>query len=169
MVWNVSLENTGKQFEYVRNGASWSQVEHNLKYIASRWPVSISMVYSVFSAFDLLDTVKSLHELGIKKFNFMSVGGVPEIDVFGMPESVKLAASAELESAIKWHTESLHPEDRELYPMNGVEQLLAALQLPTLNPITQEQFVNKIKWFDSWNTERFEDLWPNAALHLLKN
>ena len=169
VVWNVSLENTGQQFEYVRNGANWLQVENNLKYIANRWPVSINIVYSIFSAFGLVDTIKTLHQLGIKKFMFMPVGGVPEIDIFRMPEAIKLAASKELESAVRWHTESLHPEDRDLYPMVGVEPLLASLQLPTLNPITREEVKNKIKWFDSWNTGRFEDLWPNTVLHLLKN
>lgn len=169
VVWNVSLENTGQQFEYVRNGAKWAKVEHNLKYIVSRWPVSVSMVYNLFSAFDLVNTIKTLGGLGIRKFNFMPVGGVNEIDIFRMPESVKLIALAELEQAIKWHTQSIHPEDQDLYTMQGTEPLLASLKLPTTEPISVEEIKQKIKWFDSWNNKRFEDLWPNAVLHLFKN
>jgi len=169
IIWNVSLENIGEQFEYVRNGASWSQVEHNLKYISSRWPVSCAMVYSMFSAFDLLTTVQKLSEYGIKKFNFQPVGGVPEIDVFLMPDSIKLTALAELEKTIQWHNESLHPEDRDLFTMQGVDALITFLKRQNNNPISFVDVWNKIEWFDSWNHRRFKELWPNVALLLPKN
>ena len=32
-LWNISMENTGAQLEYVRNGSSWAQLKDNLKYL----------------------------------------------------------------------------------------------------------------------------------------
>ena len=65
IIWNVSMENTGEQFEYVRNGGNWQQVEKNFKFLMKHWPttVSINMVYSLFSALNLYQTIQHLSNI----------------------------------------------------------------------------------------------------------
>lgn len=163
--WNVSLENTGMQFEYVRNGSDWAQVEHNLRYLTEHWSetVSINFVYSIFSAFDILETVKTLHQLGIKKINFFPIDDVPCMDVFNMPEIIRKKAADEFELAKQWHFENLHPEDREFYPLQGADAILNHLSKSSKgSPITLDMFQNQIDFYDQYNSKKFRDLWPNV-------
>lgn len=164
-VWNVSLENTGRQFEYVRTGGKWEQVKQNIEYLNQHWPemTSINFVYSMFSAFDMLETIKTLHSIGIKKINLFPITQQPTMDVFNMPESIRLVAAKELDAAIQWHFENLHPEDKELYPLKGADTILTQLyQSDKPASVTLDDFLNKIKWYDQYHHTAFKDLWPNV-------
>jgi MoaA/NifB/PqqE/SkfB family radical SAM enzyme len=164
-IWNISLENTGTQFEYVRAGSKWSQVNQNLEYLVIHWPnqLSINFVYSMFSAFDIVQTVQELHRIGIKKINFFPIDNNLTVDVFKMPMSVRHAAADNLEAAMNWHFENLHPEDRKLYPLQGADNMLTLLRQST-DPacVTLNSFLDKLKWYDQYSKHKFEDLWPNV-------
>lgn len=162
VVWNISLENTGQQFEYVRSGAQWAQVEHNLKYVSSRWPTVISAVYSVFSAFTLVDTVKAIHQAGIQKMNLVPISKNASVDLSNMPLAIKKLALDQLVEAQKWHQEQLHPEDRLLYPFVGFDELKNMLQTDSKNPVTWDNFQNSITQYDQWNQIKFHQLWPEV-------
>ena len=169
-VWNVSLENTKSQFEYVRNGSKWKLIQRNLEYLTQHWPntISINFVYSMFSAFSITDTVQILNQLGIKKINLFAIKGNPTMDVFNMPMPIRMAAADELERAIKWHVDQLHPEDKDLYTFNGADATLAQLRKSTgLSRITLDSFLSKIEWYDQYNETNFATLWPNV-LDLVK-
>ena len=165
IIWNVSLENIGVKFEYVRNGANWAQIEKNLRYINQHWDdsVSINFVYGMFSAFDIVDTIKTLHELGIKKINLFSINDNQSMNVFDMPDPIRLKAAEQLELAQQWHLENLHPEDRNFYPMQGVDSLLDQLKQSTnKTEITSEMFLAQVNAYDRYNHQKFRDLWPNV-------
>ena len=68
-LWNISVENYGDKFEYIRTGAEWAQFKNNLILLVERAPhtVNLLMVYGIFSALNLLDTVKMYYSLGVKK------------------------------------------------------------------------------------------------------
>lgn len=170
IAWNISAENTHAQFEYVRSGANWLQFEKNLNFIKQHWPdsASVNIVYSMFSAFNLTDTIKIFSNYGIKKFNFMSITDNPTMDLFNMPGPIKQRAKQELTSAMAWHIQSLHPEDRHLYPMQGADQLLASLDNPDTHVVSLSDFDKKIQWYNSWATVPFNMLWPEVV-HLTKN
>jgi MoaA/NifB/PqqE/SkfB family radical SAM enzyme len=62
VVWNVSFENLGPQFEYVRHGAQWSVLEKNLQTLrtlrgAGHWE-SMHSVYSLYNATCLAELVE---------------------------------------------------------------------------------------------------------------
>lgn len=163
--WNVSLENTGTKFEYVRNIGKWSQIEDNLQYLSENWPesVSINFVYSMFSAFDIVDTIKTFHRFGIKKINMFSIDENYSMDVFNMPDIIRKKAAHELESAQQWHLENLHPEDRDFYPIQGIDAILNQLinsEDHTL--VTSKMFYDQIIRYDQYNHRKFRDLWPNV-------
>ena len=164
-LWNISMENTGAQLEYVRNGSSWAQLKDNLKYLNQHWPglVSVNFVYSMFGAFDILETLQTLHHLGFKKFTLLPVFGQPTMDVFRMPAEIRMAAAAQLQLAQQWHLETLHPEDRDFYPLTGLNSILDQLTASTAqSDITKDEFLNKINWYDQYNTQKFKHLWPNV-------
>lgn len=170
IIWNVSLENTESQFEYVRNESKWALVKSNLEYVTQHWPgmVSINFVYSMFSAFSIVDTIQTLHQLDIKKINLFAINSNPTMDVFNMPAPIRLAAAEELERAIQWHSDHLHPEDRDLYPFQGADAILAQLRKTTLpSQITLDRFLSKIEWYDQYNDTSFGTLWPDV-LDLVK-
>lgn len=164
IIWNVSMENIGKKFEYVRSGANWEQAKKNLKLLLQLWPktVSINMVYNLFSAFDLCETVQELHAIGIKKITLFNINENNTVNLFNMPTEIKQLALQELVAAKDWHTNSLHPEDRDLYPWTGADELIKQLNTPTTTPVTRCEFESKMQWYDSWSVEKFSNLWPNV-------
>jgi hypothetical protein len=121
------------------------------------------MVYNLFSAFDLCETVQELHAIGIKKINLNNINGNRTVDLFNMPKEIKQLALQELMSAKDWHTNALHPEDRDLYPWTGADELIKQLNTPTPTPITLSEFESKMQWYDSWSAEKFSTLWPEVA------
>jgi radical SAM protein with 4Fe4S-binding SPASM domain len=162
--WNVSLENTGAKFEYVRNMGKWSLIEDNLQYLVQHWPntVSINFVYSMFSAFDIVETIKTFHQAGIKKINMFPINNNYSMDVFNMPESIRKKAAYELKAASEWHFENLHPEDRDFYPIQGIDATFNQLtksKEPAL--VTLKMFNDQIIQYDQYNHQKFQDLWPN--------
>jgi MoaA/NifB/PqqE/SkfB family radical SAM enzyme len=171
-IWNISCENINEQFEYVRNGAKWDQLETNLKFLVQHWPddVTINMVYSVFGAFDLIETVQRFHQLGIKKFNFQPYYGPSAIDVFSMPPAVQLLAGQILDDVIKLHYENIHPEDRDFYPLANLDLIKTKLPQAQGKFCSKKEFYNQVAWYDQWSSSKFKDLWPHVInlveLHL---
>jgi radical SAM protein with 4Fe4S-binding SPASM domain len=172
VIWNISLENTNQQFEYVRNQASWAQIEKNLSLLLDRFPntVSINFVYSMFSAFDIKNTFRKLIDLGVKKFNLMGINQNDTMNVLNMPASIKIKALEELRAANEIHKNSIHPDDLHFYPIFGMDSLQTALSSNTENLINKEEFYKKIEWYDQWHSAKFKDLWPHVMdlvdLHL---
>jgi MoaA/NifB/PqqE/SkfB family radical SAM enzyme len=169
--WNVSLENVGDKFEYVRSGANWEQVKKNFDLLLRHWPetVSINMVYSLFSAFDIVDTVQQLYALGIKKFNLFNINENDTIDVFNMPQEIKELALTQLEKVCEWHTNAIHPEDREFYRIDGADALIAQLKINTPSTISLEEFNSKTQWYDQWSVKKFANLWPEVNQLVQRN
>lgn len=172
LVWNVSLENTAKQFEYVRNKAAWAQVEQNLLFLNEHFPniVSVNFVYSMFSAFDIDITIKKLLALGVKKFNLIPIDSNRTMDVFLMPQQIKEVALEKLKQAFVIHQNTIHPDDIHYFNIFGYKEIEKALEQQTDLPVSKKDFYDKIAWYDQWSTSRFNDLWPHVIqlvdLHL---
>lgn len=172
VIWNISLENIGQQFEYARNKASWPQVEKNLTFLIRHFPntVSINFVYSMFSAFDIKNTFAKLIELDIKKFNLMGINQNHTMNVMNMPVAIKMKALDELRLASEIQKNSIHPDDLDFYPIFGLADIQNALLLNTETVVNKEEFYKKIAWYDQWHENQFKDLWPHVMelvdLHL---
>jgi MoaA/NifB/PqqE/SkfB family radical SAM enzyme len=165
IVWNISAENSHDQFEYVRQGAVWTQLEENIKLVQQHWnnTLSLNMVYSMFNAFDLLDVVKKFKSLGIQKFNLIPISGNQAMNVFCMPTPIRQRAKEVLKEVRTYHLNSLHIEDRDLYPIQGIEQIISSLETPNTNTVTsQSDFKQQLAWYDQWGSTRFCDLWPDV-------
>jgi MoaA/NifB/PqqE/SkfB family radical SAM enzyme len=69
--WNISFENVGERFEYVRDGARWQHLVENLSIIDSlcaekRHSYGIHAVFSVFVVTRLNEILQFAHERGIR-------------------------------------------------------------------------------------------------------
>jgi len=167
VTWNVSAENIQKQFEYVRQNSNWNQFKNNLVFLQKHWPdtVTVNMVYSVFSAFDLLKTIQTFQQLGVKKFNFQPLHKHHTMNVYYMPRPIQQRALECLEETIQYHQSSIHPDDLELYPLQGIDQLKIQLQPNNFvnKIVSKEAFWEQIKWYDQWSQTKFQDLWPHVS------
>ena len=163
IMWNVSLENTHEKFEYIRNGASWEQVVKNFRFLTKHWPtsVSVNMVYGLFSAFDLPATAQTLSGMGINKINLMPIGKHNEMNLSYMPPEIRQQAVDSLKQLVAEHQQRMGV-DANLYPIEGIEEIMAGLGKNNNVILSRNQILRKIKWFDNWQkTNKFADLWPN--------
>lgn len=160
IIWNLSMENTGSQFEYIRSGANWGQTVRNIKLMSSLWPdtLSLNFVYSVFSAFDIVNTVKQFCNLGVKKINFQPISQNPAMDVFRMPDPVRKYAQQQLCDLRFWH-QSEFGVDAELYSINGIDSIINGLDKSPGEPIRLNEFLDQINWYDQYSNIKFVDLW----------
>jgi hypothetical protein len=117
----------------------------------------------MFSAFDIVETIKTFHRFGIKKINMFPINDTPNMDVFNMPEAIRKKAAQELELVRNWHFENLHPEDRDFYPIQGIDAVLDQL-VESGEPaaVTLKMFKDQINQYDQYNKQKFQDLWPNV-------
>jgi hypothetical protein len=173
ILWNISFENTGKQFEYVRSGANWALFKKNLKLLTKLWPhtVNISFVYNILCAFDMLKTVQQISYYGIHKYQFLNVDNVDQLSVFSMPPILKKMAQEEFRKAIEWREKFIHPDDLHLYPWHGADEIYNKLQSTVEgNTISKKEFYEFIDYLDSFSKEKFHVLWPKLKslidLHL---
>jgi MoaA/NifB/PqqE/SkfB family radical SAM enzyme len=165
VIWTISGENTNQQFEYVRQGADWNQFEDNIKFLGQHWANSLTlgMVYSTFNAFNLLEIVKTYKELGLQKFNLLPIDRHYPINVSFMPAPIRLLAKQVLDQVLEYHYDSLHPEDRDLYPIIGLDQVSKHLEQGGGHVTALADFQKQINWYDQWSSVPFNDLWPNVV------
>jgi len=175
-IWNISVENYGQQFEYVRNGANWQQFSDNLKLLMRNNPnnVNLQMVYGVFSALSLFDTVKYYYNnFDIKKTKPNLIDGHPILSLFKYPNSILKLAIKQLENIIAWQKETFGI-DYELYKSDDFETILDKLNETVYNNvsreiITKDEFVNGIASYDKWTKYKFSNLWPNEYKQIIES
>lgn len=164
IVWNVSLENTGDKFEYVRSGALWDQIMKNFAFLKYHWPnsVSLNMVYSVFSAFDLKETVDFFLEMELKKINLCPVSGNNSMNVNTLPRVIRQAAADILKSTEVNLRSTVYLDDSAFYGIQGLDEIYQALLDESQHESTTlDEFDKKIQWYDQWGSKKFHELWPD--------
>jgi radical SAM protein with 4Fe4S-binding SPASM domain len=162
IVWNLSMENCESQFEYVRTGSNWEQTVKNIKLMSTLWPNSLSLnfVYSVFSAFDIVNTAKYFSSMGVKKINLQPITQNTAMDVFGMPVAVREKAQQQLIDLVQWH-QNEYGVDAEMYSINGVESIMSGLDKAPDRPVTLNEFQTQLDWYDQYSPTKFSNRWPN--------
>ena len=167
-VWTISADNIGSRYEYVRQGASWALLEKNAQFIAKNWPniATVNIVYSLFSAYDILDTFKVFNQIGINKVTLLDIHAQDEINVFHMPDNIRQKCRQYLEDLADYH-QPRWGEDSDLFPIQGLSSMIHSLQqnqdLANQIPISKTEFRNKIAWYDQWSEcTKFADLWPEV-------
>ena len=172
-LWNISVENYGDKFEYIRTGAEWAQFKNNLILLVERAPhtVNLLMVYGIFSALNLLDTVKMYYSLGVKKIQLQMLGGNPALDVFKFPIPIIKIARDQLVNVLEWQKET-YDIDYDLYKCPDIEIILTRLDEIIYNNshqiIEKSKFVAEIEKYDRWTKNKFANLWNDEYNLILK-
>lgn len=164
IIWNVSAENTHEKLEYVRSGLEWEKFSSNLDFIEKHWPGqnSFNMVYNLFSAFEIDQTVQYYTDRGMKKFNLLGLGENKILQVGFLPYALRKIATEKLENAQRIHNHSVHIEDRDKFHFMSVDKILTRLRSQDEDTcITWKEFKKGIEWYDKWGTNKFETLWSD--------
>ena len=167
--WNMSMENTGEKYEWIRPGASWQQVEDNIKFVRTTKfaeSMTFAAVHGLFSAFDFFETYKKFFNLGVKKVSLQNLMGFPDLDLFECPKPMLELALEQLEKTYEWQQQELDPEDRELYIITNFDGVVNKLKMLIENDhkgsLTKESFNQKINELDQISGKSFKDLWPDV-------
>jgi organic radical activating enzyme len=157
--WGVSFETVGNRYEYVRRGASWNLFVKNINYIQEKTSNNIDAhsLYSIYSAFNLVEFYEFIHENKIKNvfWNLLeSSGENSTASVLKLSPELKQRAIDEISQC-----EKLFPD------APGLEWLLAFKKNLALNTkSTNKSFVEEINSLENTylksETLKFEKLWP---------
>lgn len=163
--WNLSFDNIGKRFEYVRHGADWDLFQSNLETIQNDFgkiKITFQPVYTIWNALNLKEYYDFIqkHEVRVKWQL-----ALPKIDsdlktdsfvVFGHSKDI-------IQRAIE-----------ELNNVNIEDPILAGLKNSLQEDIEQP---NKSKKFLEWTermeafmppVDKFQNLWPELFVLLNK-
>jgi len=93
--WEVSVEATGAQFEYIRYPGVWSEFERNLKQLLTEWDnVGITMNYFLLTADTIIETGLYINSLGVdlNKIAVHTVTGPKFLDARNIKDLDKITA-----------------------------------------------------------------------------
>jgi MoaA/NifB/PqqE/SkfB family radical SAM enzyme len=153
--WEISLEQTGKKFEFVRNNASWDMVLRNIRelnILDKRY--SFAMQYCIYSAVDLYSILKEVQPMGSVVINSLIT---PEcMNVENHCADIKQLALAELDRVFA---------DEEL--INYLKELNVNKLKEIYQNLNTNNGMNKSKEFIKYQDKNpgpsnFEELWPTA-------
>jgi radical SAM protein with 4Fe4S-binding SPASM domain len=154
--WGVSIEQTGKKFEYVRNGASWEVVKSNLIELNKQGKRCIfHLLYSLYSALDLYDTIAELQKYGKISLNLLT-----DRDCL-----IVTNHSAEIQKLAVEQIDKIIADTNMFRLLDDANQDILHLWHRTLQQPAIDK--NKAKEFIKFQKEnpgphQFEDLWPDV-------
>ena len=117
--WSISFDNIGDRFEYVRYGASWELMLHNLDLIQDlmrnhgHWG-GIHAVYNLYNATRLVEFKQFATERGLS-IKWQNLGGPPELDPRRYGNEITHLAAEEIERVFAECT--VDSEEQELFTM----------------------------------------------------
>lgn len=99
--WNVSFDNTGPRFEYVRHGGSWALIEKNIAKIkqCAGHEIGIHAVYNIYNATRLYEFVDWVKQQGLE-INFQSLFQPEYLDPLRLGPEIKSLALQEVEQTL---------------------------------------------------------------------
>ena len=149
--WNVSFENVGDRFEFVRRGASWCLMCDNLDTIASLFPahtISISAIYHVFNCTRLVEFRQAMQDRNINvNWNTISQD---YLDPRSHAEPVRQAASSEITKLLSG---SLDLTDTEI-------NFFRRMCLDLKHGLGRNGILSDLQTHVAQDQDRFAKLWP---------
>lgn len=108
VIWNISFDNIGDRFEYVRHGASWNLLLKNLATVARDFglhTINFHPVYSIWSAFALKEFVDFAANMKVRvawqlanEYDAKELKFLAGYRVFNHDQNIRLAAVKHMES-----------------------------------------------------------------------
>jgi len=158
--WNVSLDNTGARFEYVRHGGSWSLIEKNIKKIKAceGHRIGIHPLYNIYNATRLTELIDWAKEQQVS-MHWQSLYHPACLDPLQLGSEIQHQAVAELEQVLQ--RIDLTPSER------GFLQQARANYNNDRTQILLPELIKHITEIESkYHTTtygQFNQLWPELA------
>jgi MoaA/NifB/PqqE/SkfB family radical SAM enzyme len=158
--WNISIDNIGDRFEYVRYGGTWKQIEHNIKTIqsCSGHKLGIHPLYNIYNATRLSELIAWAQDADIS-VHWQSLYHPPYLDPLQLGPNVRQLALKELQKVLGQHKLD--------YAQRNFLQETEARHLQSTNILLWTEFINHIAEIESKyhvdTAGRFEQLWPELA------
>ena len=159
--WNVSFDNTGNRFEYVRHGGSWKLIEKNINKIkqCAGHEIGIHAVYNIYNAtrlYEFVDWAKQ-HRLDI---TFQSLFQPEFLDPLRLGSDVKILALSEVQR-------TLDRSDLNSSERGFLQQAKHNLETNNNHPVILEQLVDHINQIETQyhldQQGKFSELWPEIS------
>jgi organic radical activating enzyme len=158
--WHISMDNIGKRFEYVRDGASWEVLTNNIKYLQTKtdemwiWPI-----YSIYSATNMMELYDWANNNNIKNiyWQVVSPGGPFPIYVKNLSKELKLKAINEIDNVIEKYGHKYDTSRILSYKENMLIKYLDRIELLDYKEYHRDLEQNVLK--DKQYT--FAELWPD--------
>jgi MoaA/NifB/PqqE/SkfB family radical SAM enzyme len=158
--WSASFDNIGPQFEYVRHGGQWSQIEKNIKLITqlSGHEIGIHAVYSVYNATRLNEFVDWARSQSLN-IHWQSLYQPECLDPLRLGPEIQNSALLELQKALA--RQDLTIDERDFF-----EQALAnnrATSHPSLIKELQAHINEMELIYHKDQLGNFNKLWPELS------
>jgi hypothetical protein len=169
--WLISLEATGRQYEWIRRESSWQVTKQNYENLKlnNTSTKGVHMTYCIYSAFCLTDTFNWLREVEPNKnlnFSHISVLMGPDMfDIHNFTPEIKILAIEEIDNCLDKHKDYL--TDGQATSLLNIKQSLLN-QLYSVNMQSIMLFKQHIEKSDSEMDDKFSDYWPKLSI-LLNN
>ena len=160
--WSISFDNIGEQFEYVRYGADWNMMLHNLDLVQSlmknngHWG-GIHAVYNLYNATNLCKIKKFAQDRGLR-IQWQYLGRPNELDPRNYGKDIAMLAAKEIQ--LVYNNFDVTQQEQELFDSAlatyGAKDQPDAIQLDKL-----KTFVNDIEnKYHPGTAGKFAKLWP---------
>lgn len=169
VTWDISFETVGDRFEYVRHGASWAMMLHNielLRYVTKDKPrqsANITGQYSIYNCLNLSDVIKYFidHNMPMVRWNELTDPSI--LSPFSLPDHLIKHSIAEITKALEYAGKF------NKFRYQTVQQDFFTRQITNLqNTSNPNVDIEKLYTWHSNQEQRywpdtklkFEDLWP---------
>jgi radical SAM protein with 4Fe4S-binding SPASM domain len=158
--WNVSFDNIGARFEYVRHGGSWPLIENNIKKIkaCSGHRVGIHPLYNIYNATRLTELISWAREQAVP-LHWQNLYHPQYLDPLQLGPAIRQLALKELHAVLSQH--NLDHSQRKFF------QETESSHLNTNTVSLLPEFINHIAEIESkyhTNTQgQFNQLWPEIS------
>lgn len=158
--WNVSFDNIGSRFEYVRHGASWKQIETNIDLVRQcpGHQIGIHAVYNLYNATRLWEFVDWAKQQGLA-INWQSLFQPEYLDPLRLGSDIQNLAKEELQKVLS-RGDLLHHERAFL------EQAQKNFQTATYDSLMSDlrQHIHDIESIYHRDQQgMFDQLWPEIS------
>ena len=160
--WSISFDNIGDRFEYVRYGADWNQMLHNLDLVQDliknngHW-AGIHAVYNLYNATKLCEFKTFAQDRGLV-IRWQNLGTPSELDPRNYGKEIAVLAAKEIQKM--YDTFEIDAQEQELFD-SAFSTYISKEQVDPARLTQLNTFVNNIE--NTYHTDKsgeFARLWP---------
>jgi radical SAM protein with 4Fe4S-binding SPASM domain len=158
--WNISFDNIGERFEYVRHGGSWQLIEHNINKIKnlSRHKLGIHPLYNIYNATRLTELIEWAQAQAVS-LHWQNLYHPAWLDPLQLGPAIRQLALKELQSVLSRH--DLDHAQRKFFQETESSHMTATQQSLTSELIKHIDDIESK--YHTGSQGQFEKLWPELA------